>query len=175
MRKAVFLDRDGTLMVDKAFVADPKDVELMPTVVEGLRALTEAGFAKIVVSNQSGVARGYFRADAVARVHAELRAQLRVRGVDLDAFYFCPHYDEGCECRKPAPGMIERAAREHGLDVRRSAVVGDREADIRLANALGLPGVLVSSTIYPYHGPEPAYRARSFSDAASWIIAHVGR
>ncbi|HXP91855.1 MAG TPA: HAD family hydrolase [Candidatus Binatia bacterium] len=171
----MFLDRDGTLMVDKGFVRDPKDVELMPTVVEGLKALGDAGFAKIVVSNQSGVARGYFGEDVVVRVQDELRSQLRGHGVDVDAFYFCPHYKDGCACRKPAAGMVERAAREHALDLLTSVVVGDRDADINLARNAGLPGVLMPSEDYPYAGPEPDYRARSFVDAARWIVEHVGR
>lgn len=173
-RPAVFLDRDGTLMHDAGFVGDPRDVVLLPTVVDGLRALAGAGFARIVVSNQSGVARGYFGEDAVARVHAELQAQLRAQGVDVDGFYVCPHYDEGCTCRKPAPGMIERALREHGLALERSAVVGDRDADIGLARCVGVPGVLMPTT-YAYAGPEPDYRAASFADAARWVIEHVGR
>jgi D-glycero-D-manno-heptose 1,7-bisphosphate phosphatase len=173
VKKAVFLDRDGTLMIDKGFVGDPEGVELLPTVVEGLRAFGEAGFARIVVSNQSGVARGYFDAAAVARVHDELREQLRRGGADVDAFYFCPHYNEGCVCRKPASGMIERAAREHTLDLPASAVIGDRDVDINLARTAGVPGVLMPSTL-TYAGPEPDYRAASFADAARWVIDHVG-
>lgn len=160
-------------MVDKSFVGDPKDVELMPTVVDGLRVLADAGFARIVVSNQSGVARGYFDESAVARVQGELRAQLRRAGADVDAFYFCPHLDDDCACRKPAPGMVERAARDHALDLRHSAVIGDRDVDVNLARNAGVAAVLVPSTMYPYAGPEPDYRARTFSDAASWIVAHV--
>ncbi|HXF33050.1 MAG TPA: HAD family hydrolase [Candidatus Acidoferrales bacterium] len=175
MKRAVFLDRDGTLMIDKGFVGDPQDVELLPTVVEGLRALTVAGFAKIVVSNQSGVARGYFTSDAVGRVNAELRARLQAEGVDVDAFYFCPHYEDGCDCRKPAIGLLERAAREHGVDVHAGAVIGDRGSDIGLAQNAGVPGVLMPAPQYPYSGPEPDYRAQSFLDAARWIVEHVGR
>ena len=162
-------------MIDKGFVGDPKDVELLPTVIEGLKQLADAGFVKIVVSNQSGVARGYFGEHNVQSVHDELRSQLRGFGVDVDAFYFCPHYEDGCTCRKPAAGMIERAAREHALDVTMSAVIGDRAADINLARNMGLPGVLMPSDAYPYSGPEPDYRAGSFVDAARWIVEHVGR
>jgi D-glycero-D-manno-heptose 1,7-bisphosphate phosphatase len=175
VKKAVFLDRDGTLMIDKGFVGDPGDVELMPTVVEGLRALADGGFARIVVSNQSGVARGYFDEAAVARVNAGLLARLQAAGAGVDAFYYCPHYEQGCACRKPAVGMIERAAREHALDLASSAVVGDRDADIGLAHNAGLPGVLMPSAQYAYAGPAPDYRARSFADAAAWILEHVGR
>lgn len=162
-------------MIDKGFVGDPQDVELLPTVVDGLHALTDAGFAKIVVSNQSGVARGYFTSDTVGLVNAELRALLQEGGVDVDAFYFCPHYDDGCDCRKPALGLLERAAREHGVDVHAGAVIGDRSTDIGLAQNAGVPGILIPSPQYPYSGPEPAYRARSFLDAAQWIVEHVGR
>jgi D-glycero-D-manno-heptose 1,7-bisphosphate phosphatase len=162
-------------MIDKGFVGDPKDVELLPTVIEGLKGLADAGFLKIVVSNQSGVARGYFGENNVQNVHDELRTQLRGYGVDVDAFYFCPHYEDGCTCRKPAAGMIERAVREHTLDIKLSAVIGDRAADINLARNTGLPGVLMPSAAYPYSGPEPDYRADSFADAARWIVEHVGR
>ena len=112
---------------------------------------------------------------SVASVHAGLRAQLRARGVDVDEFYVCPHYEQGCDCRKPAIGMIERAAREHALDLHMSAVVGDRDADMGLARNAGVPGILMPGLQYAYTGPEPDYRAQSFFDAASWIIEHVGR
>jgi histidinol-phosphate phosphatase family protein len=174
VKPAVFLDRDGTLMHDGGFIGDPKQVVLLPTVVEGLQALTEAGFVRVVVTNQSGVARGYFTEVEVGSVHAELRSQLRAGGVDVDEFYVCPHYDDGCSCRKPLTGLAEQATREHGIDVAKSAVIGDRDADMGLARALGIPGVLMP-TDYAYKGEEPDYRARSFTDAAHWIIEHVGR
>ena len=176
-RPAVFLDRDGTIIEDKGFLADPAGVRVLPTVADALRLLRAHGFAAIVVSNQSGVARGYFGEDAVRAVNAEIAAQL---GSDpstgsgqalVEGWYWCPHYDEGCGCRKPATGLVERAVAEHGLDVAsgRGAVVGDRGSDVALAHAVGLPGIVVPGP-YPYEGPPPDFRAQTLLDAARWIV-----
>src|ERR1700738_2094400 len=142
-RPAVFLDRDGTLIEDKGFLDDPAGVEVLPTVLDALRLLRERGFATVVVSNQSGVARGYFDDDAVRAVNGEIARQLANDGVATDACYWCAHYGEDCACRKPAPGMIERAVEEHGLTLQRGAVVGDRGSDVALGHAVGIPGVLL--------------------------------
>jgi D-glycero-D-manno-heptose 1,7-bisphosphate phosphatase len=168
-RPAVFLDRDGTLIDDLGFVCDRKDVHLLPTVPAALRAFADAGYACVVITNQSGVARGYFEEPAIHDVNAELVAQLRITGAEIDAFYFCPHYGAGCACRKPEPGLIHQAAREHAIDVTRSAVIGDRGSDIALGQRLGIPGVLVPGPI-PYTGPEPDFRAQTLLEAAQWIV-----
>jgi D-glycero-D-manno-heptose 1,7-bisphosphate phosphatase len=169
-RPAVFLDRDGTIIEDKGFLGDPSGVEILPTVVEALRLLSRSGFATVVVSNQSGVARGYFDDDAVRAVNGEIARQLANDGVAIDAWYWCSHYDAGCECRKPEPGMIRRAASEHGLAVAGGAMVGDRGSDIALAHAVGIPGVLVPGP-ERYAGPDPDYRAATLLEAARWIVA----
>jgi histidinol-phosphate phosphatase family protein len=169
-RAAVFLDRDGTIIEDKGFLSDPTGVEVLPTVVPALRLLREHGFALVVVSNQSGVARGYFGDDDVRAVNGEIARRLANDGVAIDGWYWCSHYDEGCGCRKPAPGMIRRAAEEHGLAVPGGAMVGDRGTDIELAHAVGIPGVLVPGPI-AYDGPEPDVRARTLLEAAEWIVA----
>jgi len=173
-RPAVFLDRDGTIIEDSGFIGDPARVRILPTVADALRLLAGHGFATVVVSNQSGVARDYFDEDAVRAVNAHLAALLAGEGVSIDDWYHCPHYGVECACRKPAPGMILRAAEEHGLDVARSAVVGDRGSDIELARAVGIPGVLVPGP-EAYAGPEPAFRARTLLEAAQWIVARAGR
>jgi D-glycero-D-manno-heptose 1,7-bisphosphate phosphatase len=172
-RAAVFLDRDGTLIEDSGFIGDPARVRVLPTVVDALRLLASRGFATVVVSNQSGVARGYFDDAAVHAVNAHVAQLLANDGVALDAWYHCPHYGEPCACRKPSPGMIVRAAEEHGLVVARSAVVGDRGSDIALAHGLGIPGILVPGP-EAYAGPEPEYRAATLLEAAEWIVAHAG-
>jgi D-glycero-D-manno-heptose 1,7-bisphosphate phosphatase len=166
---AVFLDRDGTLIDDVGFVHERNDVRILPTVAAALRTFADAGYACVVVTNQSGVARGYFDEAAVSEINAEIVAQLHADAVKVDAFYYCPHYDAGCDCRKPQPGMILRAAREHGIDVGRSAVVGDRGSDVELGQRLGIPGVLVPGPI-PYAGPEPDFRAQTLLEAANWIV-----
>lgn len=169
MRPAAFLDRDGTLIDDVGFVSDPNEVRVLPTVAAALRTFAAAGYACVVVTNQSGVARGYFDEEAVHTINAEIAARLQADDVKVDAFYHCPHYGVGCDCRKPEPGMIRRAAREHGIDVARSAVVGDRGSDIELGRRLGIPGVLVPGP-EPYVGPEPDYRAQTLLEAAQWIV-----
>lgn len=169
MKPAAFLDRDGTLIDDVGFVSNRADVRVLPTVVEALRMFAEAGYACVVVTNQSGVARGYFDESAVRGINDELVERLAGDGVRVDAFYFCPHYGDDCECRKPEPGMIRRAAREHGIDVARSAVIGDRGSDIELGQRLGIPGVLVPGP-FAYSGPEPDFRARTLLEAAQWIV-----
>ena len=172
-RPAVFLDRDGTLIEDKGFLSDPSGVRILPTVVDALRLLRTNGFATVVVSNQSGVARGYFGEDAVRAVNDEIARRLGADGVALDGWYWCSHYDDGCACRKPAPGLIERAASELDLDLAhgRGATVGDRGSDVALGHAVGLPGILLPGP-YPYVGPEPDLRANTLLEAAEWIVAH---
>ncbi len=169
-RPVVFLDRDGTIIEDKRFLGDPAGVEVLPTVVDGLRLLAQRGYATVVVSNQSGIARGYLDHDQVVRVNAEVARQLGNDGVAIDAWYWCSHYDEGCACRKPAPGMIERALREHQFTLEGGAVIGDRGLDVELGQNVGIPGILVPSKLYDYVGPEPDYRATSLLDAAEWIV-----
>ena len=170
MRPAVFLDRDGTIIEDRRFLGDPAGVAILPTVVDGLKLLAENGYATVVVSNQSGIARGFLDQEAVVRVNAEVARKLGNDGVAIDAWYWCSHYDEGCACRKPAPGMIEQALREHPFTLEGAAVIGDRGLDVELGQNVGIPGILVPSKLYAYVGPEPDYRAASLLDAAEWIV-----
>jgi len=149
-RPSAFLDRDGTLIEDVGYLGDPERVRLLPGVAEGLRALRAAGYALVVVSNQSGVARGAFGELDVIRVMARME---RALGLRLDGLYWCPHHPEGvvpryardCACRKPAPGMLIRAAQDLGLDLGRSLVVGDAARDLEAGAALGLRGYRVSA------------------------------
>ncbi|MGD8361870.1 MAG: HAD family hydrolase [Gemmatimonadota bacterium] len=145
-RRAVFLDRDGTLIQERDYLADPEGVSLLPGVPEALRLLAEGGFALVVVTNQSGIARGLYTLDDYHAVAHQLDEELRRTGVDLDATYFCPHHPEftgPCECRKPNTGMYVQAARELGLDLSDSYFVGDRQKDVVPAATLGGTGILV--------------------------------
>jgi histidinol-phosphate phosphatase family protein len=171
MRPAAFLDRDGTLMHDSGFIGDPSRIEVLPGVAQALRLLADAGYLRIVITNQSGVARGYFGEPDVERVHAELAARLAALGVSLDAFYYCAHLDD-CRCRKPQTGLVERALREHAIDRERSVVFGDRGSDIQLAANVGIPGVLVNE-LPDYTGPEPLWRATSLLDGVRWYLETV--
>ncbi len=145
------MDRDGTISEEVGYVNHISRYRLLPRSLEAIRLVNDAGFLAIVTTNQSGVARGYFGESLVGQVHERLLAWARDGGARLDAIYYCPHHPhEGeppfradCDCRKPRPGMIRRAAREHGIDLSRSYVVGDTRADIEAGAAAGVPGILV--------------------------------
>jgi len=141
---AVFLDRDGTLVRDPGYLADPEAVELLPGVAAALRSLAEAGYPLVVVSNQSGIGRGLFPASRVHEVMARLRRRLREHGVEITSIRFCPHRpDEGCACRKPKPGLLELAAEDLNLSLRRSVMIGDKRIDAAAGRNAGGRGVLV--------------------------------
>jgi len=141
---AVLLDRDGTLIVDRNYLADPDRVALLPGAVEGLRRLEAAGIRRVVVTNQSGVARGWIAPEALTAVHARLRAMLAEQSATLDGIFACPHREEdNCDCRKPKVGLTRQAAAALGLDLSRVVVAGDKLADLGLARALGVPAFLV--------------------------------
>jgi D-glycero-D-manno-heptose 1,7-bisphosphate phosphatase len=141
---AAFLDRDGTIVVDKHYLADPDGLELLPNALEGLRELRELGAMLVVVTNQSGVGRGYFPIEAVEPMHERLRELLAEGGVELDAIYVCPHApDDGCACRKPGSALFERAAADLGLDLAESFVLGDKDADVEAGRRIGATPVLI--------------------------------
>lgn len=151
LRRAVFLDRDGTLNEEKDYLHRVAELVLLPGVPEALSRLRRAGFLLIVVTNQSGVARGFFDERAVARLHRHLQRELQRRGAGIDGFYYCPHhptegvapYRLACDCRKGAPGMLLQAAVEHGIDLAGSFMVGDKRADIEAGLAAGCRPILV--------------------------------
>ncbi len=143
-RRAVFLDRDGTISEEMGFLNHLSRFHMFPFAPAAIRRLNEAGVPVIVVTNQSGVARGYFPESLVHRVHEKMRTELAAGGAHVDGIYFCPHRpDDACGCRKPHPGMLERAAREHELELAGSYVVGDRYDDLEMAQRIGGHGILV--------------------------------
>jgi histidinol-phosphate phosphatase family protein len=151
--KAIFLDKDGTLVEDVPYNVDPARVRLAPGAVEGLSVLHAAGYRLIVISNQSGVARGLFPESALEGVELRLRQLLDAAGVPLDGFYYCPHHPEGtlrdyavsCACRKPEPGLILRAARERAIEPARSWFVGDILDDVEAGRRAGCRTVLIDN------------------------------
>ncbi|PWB76400.1 hypothetical protein C3F09_00065 [candidate division GN15 bacterium] len=151
VERALFVDRDGTIAVERHYVSNPDEIELIPGAAQALRRARDAGFKIVVVSNQSGVARGHFGIDAVERTNARLRSLLRNEGVEPDLMLYCPHHPHGsisgysfaCACRKPAPGMAEQAAIELGIDLRRSYVIGDKIDDVTMASVMGGSAILV--------------------------------
>jgi D-glycero-D-manno-heptose 1,7-bisphosphate phosphatase len=143
-KRFVLLDRDGTLIVEKDYLSDPREVELIPSAGAALQRLQQANWGLCLVTNQSGIARGYFDAQRLAQVHDRLAQLLSDFGVRLDGIYVCPHGpDDGCDCRKPLPGLFEQARAVHGFDPRESWVIGDKEADVSLAHAVGARSILV--------------------------------
>src|SRR5215469_17955325 len=129
----VLLDRDGTLNVEKHYLSDPAQLELMPGVVEGLRLLQSHGFGLVVISNQSGIGRGVVGKDLVEAIHVRLRELLQQQGVELNGIYYCPHSPEqNCSCRKPSPAMIYQAAEDLDFNPGESFVVGDKSSDVEM-------------------------------------------
>jgi D,D-heptose 1,7-bisphosphate phosphatase len=178
---AVFLDRDGTINEDSRYLADPAKVRLLPGVGQALRLLQKGGFHLVVISNQSGIARGLFTEATLAEIHQRLKSLLEAEGVTLSGVYYCPHHPEGsfpyrqaCSCRKPQGGLVERAAREHGIDVSQSYVVGDQLVDIELARQAGMPAILVltgQGRVTLEAGRVSAdYVAADLAAAARWIL-----
>ncbi|MDX6492296.1 MAG: D-glycero-D-manno-heptose 1,7-bisphosphate phosphatase [Gaiellaceae bacterium] len=142
---AVFLDRDGTLIDDVGYISDPEDVRLVPGAADALRGLRDAGFRLVVISNQSGLGRGLVTQEQADSVHARFLAELQRAGARIDAAYYCPHApDEGCRCRKPLPGLILDAARDLGLDLERSVMVGNSDVDVAAGEAAGARAILLA-------------------------------
>jgi len=181
-RAAVFLDKDGTLVVDVPYNVDPERISLTQGAVAGLRALHAAGYLLIVVSNQSGVARGFFEEAALGAVEARLRALLDDAGVPLTGFYYCPHHPDGnveryavaCACRKPGPGLLLQAAHEHDLDLGRSWLVGDILHDVEAGRRVGCRTILLDVghetewQLTPARTPD--FTAADLDDAARLIL-----
>jgi D-glycero-D-manno-heptose 1,7-bisphosphate phosphatase len=144
LRRAVFLDRDGTIGEEMGYVNHIDRFQIFPYAAEAIRQLNQAEIPVIVVTNQSGIARNIFPESLVHEVHKKMVSQLASGGAWIDSIYFCPHKSEDvCECRKPNPGLLEQAAREHALDLSASWVVGDRYADLEMGHAAGSRGILV--------------------------------
>jgi len=183
-RPAVFLDRDGTIIREVDYLRRVEDLRLLPHAADAIRRLNQARMPVIVTTNQSGIARGILTEDDLATINDVLRKRLAARGAHIDAIHFCPHHPEigrppyrrRCRCRKPAPGMLLRAARELDLDLQRSFAVGDSARDLRAGRAAGCRTILVLTgygrkTRSEATGPLPAdYIARDLGDAADWIL-----
>jgi D-glycero-D-manno-heptose 1,7-bisphosphate phosphatase len=144
LRPAVFLDRDGTICEEMGYLNHISRLHIFPFAGAAIAKLNNAGLPVIVVTNQSGISRRIFPEALVTQVHARISHELASGGARVDGYYYCAHTSqEDCSCRKPLPGLLEQAAREHGLRLERSFVVGDRYADVKLAHAVGGRGVLV--------------------------------
>ena len=182
---AVFLDRDGTIVEEVGYLDSLEKLTLFPNTPKAIRLINESGMRAVVITNQSGVARGYFKEDFVRTVHRHIEKMLRGKGAVIDGFYYCPHhptegrgkYLTSCICRKPEAGMLIRAAEEMNVDLSRSYVVGDTCKDVELAAKVGAKGVLVRTGYGSdrqkeaiCHESKPVYIAEDILDAVKWII-----
>lgn len=184
MRRAVFLDRDGTLIEEAGYLDRLERMVFYPYTVDAVRLLNRAGFAVIVVTNQAGIARGLLKESFIAEAHRHISERLAAGGARVDAYYYCPHHPRGvveelafrCTCRKPQPGMLKHAAEEHHLDLSRSFVVGDRWHDVELAHNVGATGILVRTGLgardaaNPVANLTPGAVVDNLIDAAAWIL-----
>ncbi|HEY1206038.1 MAG: HAD family hydrolase [Bryobacteraceae bacterium] len=173
-RRFVLLDRDGTINVEKEYLSSAEGLELLPNAVAGLRAMRDLGLGLVVLTNQSGIGRGYFGAEAVAGIHRALAGLLAAGGVSLDGIYVCPHGpEEGCACRKPAQGLVVEAARELGFRLEDAFVVGDKAADIEMGRRVGATTILVRTgygrEVESNGGASPDYVADDLAGAARII------
>ena len=149
--RAVFVDRDGTLNEDIGYVSAPAELVIYPWAAEAVRLINESGLLTVVITNQSGIARGMYNEATLRSIHSRMIEELARKGARIDAVYYCPHHPEvgdaryrtACECRKPRTGMLDRAACEHDVDLSRSFVIGDKASDIKLAENAGARAALV--------------------------------
>lgn len=182
---AVFLDRDGTLIDEVGYLDRVDRVVLYPYATDAIRALNRARIPIVLVTNQSGIARGFFSPAVVEEVHRHIAGLLALGGAHIDAYYYCPHHPDGrvpefavrCDCRKPGRALVDRAARELGIDPARSFTVGDRWLDVGLARTIGGRGVLVRTgygALEEQRRPEGISAdavVNNLAEAASWILA----
>lgn len=174
-KRAIFFDRDGTIIYDLGYPRDPGQVQLLPGIGEALFQLQRQGFRLVLVSNQSGVGRGWLSQKDVEQVHRRVMACLAEHGVCLDGAYYCFHAPwEECDCRKPSPGLLLRAAEELGIDLPLSFMIGDKRTDIEAGRRAGCRTVLLLANPSPsLLGPAPDHMASDWSEVAHYILSHV--
>jgi D-glycero-D-manno-heptose 1,7-bisphosphate phosphatase len=171
-RRVVILDRDGTIVIDRHYLDNPEGLAFLPGAAEGLRSLYEHGYRLVVITNQSGIDRGYFSLAQMELMHDRLLEMVRIAGARLEGIYFCPHNpDAGCSCRKPQPGLLLRAAFELGFDPSNVIVVGDKASDIELGNRVAAPTVLISRAAAATQlALPPDFIAGDLSEMARFIL-----
>jgi D-glycero-D-manno-heptose 1,7-bisphosphate phosphatase len=185
-KPAVFMDRDGTVNEQMGYINHISRFVLLPGSAEAIRLLNNNGYLAIIVSNQSGVARGYFPIDLVHEVHDRMRALLERDGATVDGVFFCPHYPEGklpeysktCNCRKPRTGLIKKACEQFEIDLENCYVIGDRCTDMELADRSDLKGILVKTGygrgdleyVFPHLPYKPFHVAEDLLEAVRWIV-----
>jgi|SRR5215510_12744657 len=184
--KAILIDRDGTINEDVGFITQLSQLRLYNFAAESIKLINEAGRHAIVITNQSGIARGLFNEEFLLRLHGWMESLLSNEGARIDAFYFCPHhpeygeppYRQDCDCRKPKSGMIRRAARDFNLDLKECYVIGDRYRDVEMAHAAGAHGLMVLTgygrteylSEHDSWPQQPEHVAENLLEAVKWIL-----
>jgi D-glycero-D-manno-heptose 1,7-bisphosphate phosphatase len=165
MTRGLFLDRDGTVIEECGYLSDPELVRLLPGAAKALAALADQGWKLIVVSNQSGVGRGLITPQQMEAVQGRFLELMQYHGIPIAASYFCPHTpDDRCQCRKPSPFLLERAAREHSLDLHASFMIGDREGDIVCGQNAGCSTIWLRNDMFPVADYFPTFVANDWNE-----------
>jgi histidinol-phosphate phosphatase family protein len=179
LQKAVFLDRDGTIARDVHYCRRVEDFEILPHIPEAIRLLNQEGYKTVVITNQSGIARGYFSEATLSLIHRKMLTTLEQGGARIDAVYVCPHHpDEGCDCRKPRPNLIIRAAADLGIALDRSYMIGDDPKDVKAGKSAGCRTILLTAN--PVRQDEDLqgicdHAAADLFDAVGWLLEDAGR
>ena len=191
MERAVFVDRDGVICEEVGYIGEREQLRLIPQSAEAVKLINQSGLKIIAITNQSGVARGYFSEETLGHLHRTMEKLLSDQGASLDGIYYCPHHPEGtveayrmvCDCRKPATGLLIKAAQAHAIDLSSSYLVGDKRSDIACAHRAGAKGILVLtgygrdelSKINSAASLQPHYVAADLLAAVQWIIKDTRR
>ena len=182
MNKAVFLDRDGTIVEDVGYMNNPRQIQFIPGSIDAIKKLNEAGYKVVVITNQAGIARGLITEDMLQTIDKTLHKWILNGGAHLDGIYYCPHhpehgvhpYKQDCECRKPHPGLIKRAHRDLDIDLSQSFMVGDKATDIQAGRRAGTKTILVESGRGEGEKPrlkeKPDYIAKNLLQAVDWLL-----
>lgn len=176
LRKAIFLDRDGTINQDRGYVHSPEEWVWIPGAIEAIQEFKKAGYLVVVITNQAGIARGYYPKESMDQLHTHVNSLLSQYQTHIDAFYFCPHHPDfsgDCECRKPFPGMIIKAVQELGISISDSWLIGDKAADIQAGIAANLRCILVKTGYGEKESmqiPASIHKALNILDACQWVL-----
>jgi D-glycero-D-manno-heptose 1,7-bisphosphate phosphatase len=178
--RAVFVDRDGTINANIGYINDPKNLKIYPSVAKGIKILKENGFKIIVITNQSGITRGFFSEGILEKIHQKMRNELSKKGASIDAIYYCPHHpDDGCNCRKPNIGLFKKAIKELNIDVKHSFIIGDRMLDVEAGYKIGCKTILVPENKEKVEKEmresniEPDYICDDFYSGVKWILRAI--
>lgn len=173
--EAVFVDRDNTISKDVPYCSRPEDFELLPMAADGIRLLNEHGFKVVIVTNQSGIARGFFTEETLERIHCKMMDELAKEKAHIDGIYYCPHHpDDDCECRKPKPALLLQAANDFNIDLRSSYVIGDSAMDIEMGKMVGCSTILINAEPESTHlKVQSDFTCTNLYAGAQWIISQA--